>query len=995
MAVLSTFIGNPNAQQNYCFLPDGRLAVLIIDANNYLHLDIYTLDRSSKTRYSVTDSTYRFLYTTCMVLVNSTTLWFFTTYQTQGLRRLEFDLTTMAFVVPQGGTSIAQGEIIDTTQHSNDLGGYIALMDANGIVHVIAAQPITSMGNTTDQLWYHRGQPQTWYRRDIVATDFQSHIVYAKLTPSGVPVVSKFTQYDAGDYGYSVCVGNGNLATSFTELEVYRGSTERDYAFKPNSNRIFSLTTDFGGSTLTLTSVAIDASSFTTYNFTPPGTLAGISSGTVIWQFIESGTKIRFMYRLSTDAVDVKRIGVISDLAGTPTVDWNGFDGLTLSGANDPTQGERDSQWDNDLSFLKYNREGVLVDYLSGTPEYTTYLNNNLNDYYFTEFDYPKNAVIPIGETLAYNIELQIAYVQAISPNVTVPILEAVQFTETVNDVTVSTPVVITVDSSETPRALARLKPKKMDRTNTGRPVFLSNTGELIYNTVEFGAWQVFAPATGVFNSLASHAGSDNMLLGWEDGAVKTTLINITNQANTSETVSADAPDAGTVFATLDANNKQHVFWVFSEKVMGTTTFVGKYTNNISGSFKTPVEVFRETSTVNAWGIGISESNKPVLHYYLNRTGYDGTFIGSANDATSFSQLRIDIGPKVYPVVTWNSADAYFYCHYSSGTDRLYFRIGSDNWFITASPNLTNFDTTISHNFPLVLRENSFFFLYYGTDSVVRLAKVTDAVLSASGTDMTAQLEDKGATHNFAATSFDPNSDSFAWDVPEGIHSFGKDGVDYPGGVGTIPTIDILTKNGGNLIWTEFGLSDAAPGAVTVTPEAIDFAINQLPAEVVLEVPDASIVVAADTIGFIITQEAATVIIPVDVSVTADLQAFTLTAEAVTLNTEAGATVAADLQAFTETLLDVTVVTTEAVTVSADLLGYTYTAEIVDVLTEEGVLISADTIGYTETIYDAVVGTDTSVSVAAGIQEFEVRVLPAVTRRKPRVLMSGGRVLRF
>lgn len=92
----------------------------------------------------------------------------------------------------------------------------------------------------------------------------------------------------------------------------------------------------------------------------------------------------------------------------------------------------------------------------------------------------------------------------------------------------------------------------------------------------------------------------------------------------------------------IDSNNKPHVVYIGSVANMGTYYFTAHYTNKISGSWKTGVEVYGKTAQKRVWcpTIAIGRANMPLIGFAIYNTWNNKTWsfaAGNTNDATSFT----------------------------------------------------------------------------------------------------------------------------------------------------------------------------------------------------------------------------------------------------------------------------------------------------------------------------------------------------------------------
>ena len=103
----------------------------------------------------------------------------------------------------------------------------------------------------------------------------------------------------------------------------------------------------------------------------------------------------------------------------------------------------------------------------------------------------------------------------------------------------------------------------------------------------------------------------------------------------------------------VDSNDKPHAFWTESITNMGTSYRTLQYSNRISGSWSTKVEVYGQAST-KAVDFGpsmlIDNNNKPQLAFVVTTDGKIRAAIGNANNASSFTLSDCEASTDVLQV---------------------------------------------------------------------------------------------------------------------------------------------------------------------------------------------------------------------------------------------------------------------------------------------------------------------------------------------------------
>lgn len=122
---------------------------------------------------------------------------------------------------------------------------------------------------------------------------------------------------------------------------------------------------------------------------------------------------------------------------------------------------------------------------------------------------------------------------------------------------------------------------------------------------------------------------------------------------NDAQITTLSAAEHGACGVAVDSNDKPHAFWTESITNMGTSYRTLQYSNRISGSWATKVEVYGQAST-KAVDFGpsmlIDNNNKPQLAFVVSTDSKIRAAIGNANNATSFTLSDCEASTDVLQV---------------------------------------------------------------------------------------------------------------------------------------------------------------------------------------------------------------------------------------------------------------------------------------------------------------------------------------------------------
>lgn len=164
---------------------------------------------------------------------------------------------------------------------------------------------------------------------------------------------------------------------------------------------------------------------------------------------------------------------------------------------------------------------------------------------------------------------------------------------------------------------------------------------------------------------------------------------------NDAQITTLSLTEHGACGVAVDSNDKPHAFWTESITNMGTSFRTLQYSNRISGSWATKVEVYGQASSKTVdFGASmlIDNNNKPQLAFVVNTDGKIRAAVGNANNATSFTLSDCEASTDVLAIPVSIALDSsnntwISYCR-NTTNDQLYLvkHNAADAWSTWQTP---------------------------------------------------------------------------------------------------------------------------------------------------------------------------------------------------------------------------------------------------------------------------------------------------------------------